>query len=96
MTTKLLLKGLFAAIFISMVVYTSWASLQQPVTHWQGLIVGPDRFWTIATLLDAYFGFITSLFGCASRSAAGWRAASGALRSWCSGTWRCRRMCCCS
>jgi len=59
MTTKLLLKGLFAAIFISMVVYTSWASLQQPVTHWQGLIVGPDRFWTIATLLDAYFGFIT-------------------------------------
>jgi hypothetical protein len=59
MTNKRLLKGLFAAIFLSMVVYTSWASLQQPVTDWRGLIVGPDRFWTIATLLDAYLGFVT-------------------------------------
>jgi hypothetical protein len=59
MTTKSLLKSLFASIFVAMMVYTSWASLQQPITHWRGLIAGPDRFWTVATLLDAYFGFVT-------------------------------------
>jgi hypothetical protein len=59
MTTKAVLKSLFSTIFLSMVIYTSWASWQQPVTRWQGLIAGPDRFWTIATLLDAYFGFLT-------------------------------------
>jgi hypothetical protein len=25
---------------------------------WGGL-EGPDRYWTIATLMDAYFGFLT-------------------------------------
>ena len=59
MTTKSLLKTLFSMILISMIVYTAWASWQQPVTRWQGPTVGPDRFWTIATLLDAYFGFLT-------------------------------------
>ncbi len=59
MTTKPVLKCLFSTILISMIVYTSWAAWRQPVTHWQGLTVGPDRFWTIATLLDAYFGFLT-------------------------------------
>ncbi|HEX5305370.1 MAG TPA: DUF1475 family protein [Dyella sp.] len=58
MTTRNLLKLLFSAIFLTMLVYTSWASLQQPVMQWQGL-TGPDRYWTIATLLDAYFGFLT-------------------------------------
>ena len=59
MTTKTLLKAIFIVIFVTMVVCTSWASLQQPVMHWHGLSAGPDRFWTIATLLDAYFGFLT-------------------------------------
>ncbi|MEO9077775.1 MAG: DUF1475 family protein [Rhodanobacter sp.] len=59
MTTRTLLKVLFSAIFLTMLVYTRWASLQQPVMAWQGLTAGPDRFWTIATLLDAYFAFLT-------------------------------------
>jgi hypothetical protein len=52
------LKTLFAAILISLAVYTSWASTQQAVWEWRGLLVAPDRWWTIATLIDAYFGFI--------------------------------------
>jgi hypothetical protein len=59
MTTRTLLKVLFSAIFLTMLVYTSWASLQQPVMAWRGLTTGPDRFWTIATMLDAYFAFLT-------------------------------------
>jgi hypothetical protein len=59
MSTRSKLKLLFSTILIVMIVYTSWASWQQPVTHWQGLTVGQDRYWTIATLLDAYFGFLT-------------------------------------
>ncbi len=26
---------------------------------WTGMTAGPDRYWTIATMCDAYFGFIT-------------------------------------
>lgn len=59
MTTKTFLKALFIGIFLCMLVYTSWASLQQPVFQWGGLTGGRDRYWTIATLLDAYFGFTT-------------------------------------
>jgi hypothetical protein len=50
---------LFSAILISLFVFTSWASTQQPVWEWRGLTDGPDRWWTIATLMDAYFGFLT-------------------------------------
>jgi hypothetical protein len=39
--------------------YTGWASTRQPVLQWGGLTSGPDRYWTIATLMDAYFGFLT-------------------------------------
>jgi len=35
------------------------ASGRQPVLQWGGLTSGPDRYWTIATLMDAYFGFLT-------------------------------------
>ena len=38
---------------------TIWASLRQPVWEWGGLTSEPDRWWTIATLMDAYFGFVT-------------------------------------
>ena len=59
MTARTGLKILFAAILASLAVYTSWASTQQAIWEWRGLTVPPDRWWTIATLMDAYFGFIT-------------------------------------
>jgi hypothetical protein len=59
MKSRLVLVGLFASILVSLLVVTIWASTQQPLWHWQGLTSGPDRWWTIATLLDAYFGFLT-------------------------------------
>ncbi len=57
--SKTALKMLFSSILLCMVIYTSWASTQQAVYQWGGLTTGPDRYWTLATLLDAYFGFIT-------------------------------------
>ena len=59
MPTKTLLKLLFAGIFVSLLAYTVWASTRQPVFLWGGLTQGDDRYWTIATLMDAYFGFTT-------------------------------------
>ena len=59
MSTKSILRILFSLILLSLLVYTSWASTRQPVLQWGGLTTGPDRFWTIATLMDAYFGFLT-------------------------------------
>jgi len=59
MTTRTGLRILFTFILVTLAVYTSWASTQQAVWDWQGLLVPPDRWWTIATLIDAYFGFIT-------------------------------------
>jgi hypothetical protein len=59
MTAKTALKILFAGILLALLAYTAWASLQQPVLEWGGLTRGPDRYWTIATLMDAYFGFTT-------------------------------------
>ncbi len=59
MTPRALLQVLFAVILLSLLVTTIHASLQQPVWEWTGLTQGIDRWWTRATLLDAYFGFIT-------------------------------------
>jgi hypothetical protein len=58
-TDKTLLKLLFSAILLAMMAVTGWASLHQSVQHWGGLTTGPDRYWTIATLMDAYCGFLT-------------------------------------
>lgn len=58
MSTKVTLKILFSCIFLSLLIYTAWASTQEPILQWGGL-TGPDRYWTIATLMDAYFGFLT-------------------------------------
>ena len=33
--------------------------MRQPVWQWGGLTTPPDNAWTIATLFDAYYGFIT-------------------------------------
>jgi len=59
MSTKTTLKFLFSGIFLALVVYNGWASTQQSVLQWGGLTTGTDRYWTIATLMDAYFGFLT-------------------------------------
>ncbi len=58
MPRKSALHVLFAVILVSMLVVTTWASARQSMFAWGGL-TGPDRFWTIATLMDAYFGFLT-------------------------------------
>ena len=59
MSTKTSLKILFSCILLSLAIYTGWASTRQAVQHWGGLTTGTDRYWTIATFLDAYFGFLT-------------------------------------
>jgi hypothetical protein len=53
------LRLLFGVILVVMIAVTSWASLRQPVWEWGGLTHAPDNGWTIATLFDAYCGFIT-------------------------------------
>ena len=50
---------LFSLVLISMIWVTGWASSVQPVWQWTGLKQSPNHAWTIATLCDAYFGFIT-------------------------------------
>ena len=59
MTTTSGLKILFGFIFISLLGWSLYASSQQSVTAWDGLTQLPDKYWTIATLMDAYYGFIT-------------------------------------
>ena len=59
MSAKTALKVLFSLIFLTMLLYTGWAATQQSVLQWGGLTQGPDRYWTTATFLDAYFGFLT-------------------------------------
>lgn len=59
MSTKAALTILFSCILLSLLACTLWASLQQPVLQWTGMTVGLDRYWTRATMLDAYCGFLT-------------------------------------
>jgi hypothetical protein len=59
MTGRTTLKLLFGSILAVMLFVTVQASLQQSVLDWRGLVDGPDRWWTIATLADAYCGFLT-------------------------------------
>ena len=58
-STRLTLRILFGLILVSLAGFTSWASTQQPVWEWTGLTEGLNRHWTVATLIDAYYGFIT-------------------------------------
>jgi hypothetical protein len=44
---------------LSLLCYTTWASFQQSLADWGGLVDRPDNWWTIATLIDAYYGFLT-------------------------------------
>lgn len=59
MTARLALTVLFGGILAAMLVITVTASLNQPLWQWGGLKAEPDRWWTWATLADAYFGFLT-------------------------------------
>lgn len=53
---RMLLTTLFAGILALMIGVTTWASLDRSVFHAGNLFA--DR-WFVATLCDAYFGFIT-------------------------------------
>jgi hypothetical protein len=59
MNSRPALAALFGAILVVMLLVTTTASLKQPLWEWGGLTSEPDRWWTIATLADAYFGFLT-------------------------------------
>jgi len=50
---------MFSLILLCMLVVSGWASWIQPVWEWTGLKQQPNHAWTIATLFDAYFGFVT-------------------------------------
>jgi TRAP-type C4-dicarboxylate transport system permease small subunit len=56
---RTILRLLFSFILVSLFMYTAWASTQQALPDWRGLVREPDNWWTIATLIDAYYGFIT-------------------------------------
>lgn len=57
MSQRRLLQLLFGAILVAMLVVTVRASLQQSLWDaWPGFAANP---WSIATLWDAYFGFLT-------------------------------------
>jgi|ERR671922_1372575 hypothetical protein len=56
---KRALQILFTFILVSLGALTSWVSTRQPVWAWGGLTTPPDNLWTIATLVDAYYGFVT-------------------------------------
>ena len=50
------LKLLFAAILVAMIAVTTWASLDRSVFEAGNLLEDP---WGVATLVDAYMGFLT-------------------------------------
>jgi hypothetical protein len=56
---KRALQILFGFILVSLTAYNVWVSTRQSVLDWGGLTTPPDNLWTIATLIDAYFGFVT-------------------------------------
>jgi hypothetical protein len=53
------LKAFFWCVLLVMLAVSIWASTQQPIQQWGGLRAQPDRWWTLATLMDAYCGFLT-------------------------------------
>ena len=59
MPTRATLRLLFGAILVVMLAVTTRASLMQPIWQYRGLVTEPDRWWTLATLADAYCGFLT-------------------------------------
>jgi Protein of unknown function (DUF1475) len=56
---RLLLKIIFAAIFIWMVSMTTYLSLHKPLWQAGSELSWAGSPWAVATLFDAYFGFLT-------------------------------------
>jgi hypothetical protein len=56
---KRALQLLFGFMLLSLTTYNAWVSTQQSLLDWGGLTTAPDNLWTIATLVDAYYGFVT-------------------------------------
>jgi hypothetical protein len=56
---KRALQILFVFILVSLTAFNLWVSTRQPLWQWGGLTTPPDNLWTIATLIDAYYGFVT-------------------------------------
>lgn len=56
---KRALQLLFGFILVSLTAFNLWASTRQSVLDWGGLTTPPDNLWTIATFIDAYYGFVT-------------------------------------
>jgi hypothetical protein len=53
------LQILFAFIGLSLAAFTAWVATRQSMFEWGGLTTAPDNLWAIATLIDAYYGFLT-------------------------------------
>jgi hypothetical protein len=56
---RLLLKIIFAAIFVWMVSMTTYLSLHKPLWEAGSEFSWASSPWAVATLFDAYFGFLT-------------------------------------
>lgn len=56
---KRALQILFTFILVSLTTYSVWVCTRQSVFDWGGLTNPPDNLWTIATLIDACYGFLT-------------------------------------
>jgi hypothetical protein len=56
---KLFLKVLFGAIFIYMVVMTGWVAIHKSILLSGNEFGWNTSPWAVATLFDAYFGFVT-------------------------------------
>ena len=56
---RLLLKLIFAAIFVWMVAMTTYVSLHKPLWQAGSEFSWANSPWSVATLFDAYFGFLT-------------------------------------
>ena len=71
------MRTLCAAILVAMLTVTLNATSRQPVWEWGALVNEPDRWWTIATLADAYCGFVifwvwVSYKECTAAARLGW------------------------
>jgi hypothetical protein len=56
---RLLLKAIFSAIFVWMVSMTTYLSLRKPLWQAGSEFSWAGSPWAVATLFDAYFGFLT-------------------------------------
>jgi Protein of unknown function (DUF1475) len=56
---KLFLKIIFVAIFIWMIAMTTYVSIHKPLSQAGSEFSWSGSPWAVATLFDAYFGFLT-------------------------------------